>query len=324
MMQQPAFWHRPAGIWAWMLAPLSWIWAWATARRMAATTPQSAGIPVICVGNLTVGGTGKTPTVCAIAGRLQARGINVHVLSRGYGGSMDGPVQVDPVGHSTADVGDEPLLLSAFAPVWVAKDRLAGAHAAKVAGADVIVMDDGFQNPGLVKDFSVIVVDGPTGFGNRKVMPAGPLREPIAVGMARADAVLCIGVARKIDTPDLDKLPMVGGTLEPLETGMQWPGLNALAFAGIGKPEKFFTTLRAAGANIVGTQSFPDHAEYPRILVERLLAEAKAKSAQLVTTEKDAVRLPPDLRRQVLVFPVRLQLDDWSILDAAFDRLGLG
>lgn len=321
-MQQPDFWHRPAGVRSALLAPLALIWAKMTARRIASVEPVKIGIPVICIGNLTLGGTGKTPTVCALAQRLQAKGRIVHLLSRGYRGEMSGPVLVDLEKHTAKDVGDEPLLLAGFAPVWVSKDRVAGAQAAAQAGADVIIMDDGFQNPKLAKDLSLVVVDGITKFGNGKVVPAGPLREPVRVGLKRADLILSIGgpLEREKNWPDI---PLVTGYLQQLETGMDWQGLNVVAFAGIGRPEKFFLSLKNAGANIVQTRSFPDHATYPRPLVERMISEAKTKQAQLVTTEKDAVRLPADLRRQIIVFPVRLQLEDWQPVDDALARIGL-
>jgi tetraacyldisaccharide 4'-kinase len=216
-------------------------------------------------------------------------------------------------------VGDEPLLLSAFGPVWVAKDRAAGANAAKSAGAAAILLDDGFQNPSLTKTKSLIVVDAQTGFGNGKVMPAGPLREPVQDGLKRADMMIVIGPSderqRFIDQ-HMPSLPIVEAELEPLQTGMDWTGLRVLAFAGIGRPQKFYDSLKRAGAEIVETRSFGDHAPYRADLLRRLLAEAKAKNAQLVTTEKDAVRLPSELRAQVLTFPVRLKfIDDRNLED---------
>jgi tetraacyldisaccharide 4'-kinase len=277
---------------------------------------------VICVGNLTAGGAGKTPTVAALVGRLAARGVAAHVVSRGHGGSLEGPVRVDERRHAAADVGDEPLLLAAFAPTWIGRDRAAAARAAAAAGAQAIVMDDGFQNPSLAKDLSIVVVDAATGFGNGRVMPAGPLREPVADGLGRADLVLAIGPPQARSRfaarwPALAALPMAGGTLAPLPTGMDWSGLRAVAFAGIGRPEKFYDTLRNLGAELVATHGFADHARYDARILARLATEAKAKGAQLVTTEKDAARLPPAFRPNVLVLPVRLELDDWSAIDAA-------
>ena len=188
-------------------------------------------------------------------------------------------------------------------------------------------MDDGFQNPGLAKDLSIVVVDAGYGFGNGRVMPAGPLREPVADGLARADLVLALGPAASrqgFAARWPAARPLVGGELVPLATGMDWRGLRAVAFAGIGRPEKFFATLRAAGAEIVAAHGFGDHEPFDRRILARLEAEATAARAQLVTTEKDAVRLPPGFRPKVLVLPVRLEVEDWGPVDAALHRLGLG
>jgi tetraacyldisaccharide 4'-kinase len=258
---------------------------------------------------------------------LSAREIAAHVVSRGYGGRLEGPVAVDPRTHSAADVGDEPLLLAAFGPTWVARDRAAGARAAEAAGAQAILLDDGFQNPAIARDYSIVVVDAHRGFGNGRVLPSGPLREPVATGLARADMVLSIGPQaaqsrfRAAWGAALGALPHVTGHLAPLQTGMDWAGLRAIAFAGIGHPEKFFDTLRDQGVTLCGTYPLDDHQPLDARLIARLLSDAKAQNAQLVTTEKDAVRLPPDLRGQVLSLPVRLDLEDPAPLDAALDRL---
>jgi tetraacyldisaccharide 4'-kinase len=328
-MRAPRFWWNPPdrpGVAAWLLAPLAWLWAWAARRRLARAKPARVGVPVICVGNLTAGGAGKTPTVIALVGRLAARGIAAHVVSRGHGGRLEGPVRVDERSHAASEVGDEPLLLAAFAPTWIGRDRAAAARAAVAAGAQAIVMDDGFQNPSLAKDLSIVVVDAAAGFGNGRVMPAGPLREPVADGLARADLVLAIGPPEPrarlaAEWPALAALPRAGGTLEPLPTGMDWAGLRAVAFAGIGRPEKFYATLRALGADLVAAHGFADHARYDARILARLATEAKARGAQLVTTEKDAVRLPPAFRPNVLVLPVRLEIEDWSPIDAALAGL---
>lgn len=319
-MRPPGFWQnapRRPGWQARLLAPLGVIYAKETQRRLRQPPDIVPTRPVICVGNLTAGGAGKTPMVMWLLQLLEG----AHVVSRGYGGRLTGPIQVASRHHGSDEVGDEPLLLSAFAPVWVAKNRAQGVKAAIEAGAKVVVLDDGFQNPTVAKTLNIVVVDAALGFGNGCVIPAGPLREPVAAGLARADMLVTIGDAPAQERFDetwgeqVDKM-RAQAVLEPLQTGMDWNGLRALAFAGIGYPEKFFSTLRTLGVDIVQSHALDDHQPLNTALMARLSRQAAALDARLVTTEKDAVRLPDAYRTEVLTLPVRLRFDhEASVLD---------
>jgi len=310
-MQAPGFWRR-GGMPAVLLAPAGALYALAgrLSRRLA--RPARAACPVICVGNLLAGGTGKTPAALALAERLGALGRRPVFLTRGYGGVARGPLLVDPARHGAREVGDEPLLLAAAAPTVVARDRAAGAVLAAAQG-DVIVMDDGFQNPRLAKDLSLLVFDGGVGLGNGRCIPAGPLREGLAAGLARADACLLIGEDATGLAPRLAGRPLLRAGLEPLDRALA--GRRVLAFAGIGRPEKFFATLRALGAELAACRGFPDHHVYRPAELAALRAEAAAAGARLVTTEKDLARLPPAERRDVTALAVRLVFADRDALD---------
>ena len=301
-----------------LLTPLSWIWATETARRIAAGQPVDPGVPVICVGNLTVGGTGKTPVVREIARRLGGT-----VLSRGYGGTETGPLKVNPQQHTSANVGDEPMMLAHDLPVWIARNRAAGALAAAASGAKVIVMDDGHQNPSLRKTLSLIVVDGETRneewpFGDGGVFPSGPMREPLKAGLARADAVIILLPA---DLAEADAelvrlfspLPVLTAHLVPATLPPHGPQVG---FAGVGKPWKVERAWQTAGCELADFWPFPDHHAYDEATLKRLSDRAAQFDAGLVTTEKDWARLPPLWQDRITAWPVRAVFDDEAALHA--------
>ena len=324
-LSTPRWWYRreggPAPLTRALLTPLSWAWAAATARRIARATPADPGAPVICVGNLTAGGVGKTPIVRELLLVLNNGGVAAHGLSRGYGGSLKGPLRVDPARHKAGEVGDEPLMLAQDFPIWVSRDRVAGATAAAAAGAQVIVMDDGHQNPDLAKTLSLVVVDGETRddewpFGDGRVFPAGPMREPLAVGLARADAVIVLLPA---DLPEADpqllallaSKPVLIARLEPAAPP---PGGPQVGFAGVGKPWKVERALQAAGCDLVDFAPFPDHGTYSEDTLRSLAERARDLGASLITTEKDWIRLPPAWRERVAAWPVRARFEDEEAL----------
>jgi tetraacyldisaccharide 4'-kinase len=278
-------------------------------------------VPVICVGNIGVGGAGKTPVALALARMLQAMGRNPHLLTRGYRGRESGPLRVDPARHDARAVGDEPLLLARAAPTWVARDRAAGARAAAEAGAGCIVMDDGFQNSALAKDLSLVVVDGGFGFGNERVIPAGPLREPIAAGLARADAIVLVGEDTAGAARHFAGKPVLEARIVPDEAAGRFAGRNIAAFCGIGRPDKFFATLRALGAKIVEEMPYPDHHAFRDEEIMFILEVAAKRGAVAVTTEKDFVRLSPDARRMVEALPVRIEFAEPAKLEAMLAKL---
>lgn len=311
-MKAPAFWGKDykGGLLPALLSPLSCLYALAGSLRHKAATAYRGNVPVICIGNLVAGGTGKTPVALSLGKYLKSQGVDVHYLSRGYGGKLDGPVKVAPTLHSASDVGDEPLLLSSIATAWVSKDRVAGAKAAAEAGAELILLDDGYQNPHIYKDRSFVVIDAAVGFGNEAVMPAGPLRETITKGMARADAVILIGDGEMPTClKAYENVPIHRAWLKPTEIE-SYTKDRYIAFAGIGRPEKFFETLRSANINLAACHAFGDHHPYSTAEIERLQAEAREKSAKLLTTEKDLARLPPELRKGIAAFPVILYWED--------------
>jgi tetraacyldisaccharide 4'-kinase len=308
-MRAPEFWQAQGSAMAGLLAPLGIAWDAASRVRRAMVRPYRAPVPVICVGNLVAGGAGKTPVVLALAGEIAAHGVAVHIVTRGYGGRLAGPLRVDRARHDAASVGDEALLLAAAAPSWVARNRAAGVRDAVAAGAEAILLDDGFQNPGVAKDLSLVVVDAEYGFGNRRVIPAGPLREPVAAGLARADAIVLLGDGAAPNGVAQAGCPVLRAELEPVDGG-RFTGARVIAFAGIGHPEKFAATLRRLGAKIIAAHAFPDHHPYGDSEVNRLREDAKRAGAQLVTTAKDWVRLTPALRDGIAVLEVEIRWRD--------------
>ena len=309
IFRTPGFWYEKSSLWPVLLSPLGYVYAFLARQRFDMHYPVPLLRPVICVGNLVAGGAGKTPVVMSLVRMLQEKGLNPHILTRGYGGAERGPLQVSPGRDTSEDVGDEALLLVDIAPTWVSKSRPHGAQEAIDSGANVIVMDDGFQNPSLYKDFSLLVFDGNSGIGNGHVMPAGPLRENFSTGLARADAAVIIG-EDKGNVSDLIRkesdMPIFQAKLQPSGNNPDIFGKEVFAFAGIGRPEKFRDSLVAAGAVIDGWAEFPDHYPYAEDDLKELLSAAKAKQSIVLTTAKDYVRLPQSCRDQVLVFAVDL------------------
>lgn len=326
-MKPPDFWYRPQGQDGWCaraLAPLGQMVALAGCARRALTRPFNCQAPVLCIGNITTGGQGKTPTALAIAQILQARGVNVWFLTRGYGGRLSGPVQVMGNIHDSAAVGDEALLLAEQAPTLVSRNRARGAALACARGAQLIIMDDGFQNPGLYQDQSWLVVDGTSGFGNGRMIPAGPLREPVAAAFRRATALVMIGPDRHhIAAHCPANVTVLSAQFQPLTT--LDAGKRYYAFAGIGRPGKFFETVRvaaqAAGGSLAGCAAFADHHPYDQAELAKLSHSAERLDATLVTTTKDFMRLPEIWRQRVRAFAVTLVFADIARLDPLLGQL---
>jgi tetraacyldisaccharide 4'-kinase len=330
-LNTPRWWYsrdrRHAPMLRFVLKPLSWVWAFVTARRIAGASPVDPGVPVISVGNLTVGGSGKTPVAREVLRLLHQAGVEAHALSRGHGGRLEGPVRVDPAIHMAADVGDEPLMLALDSPAWIARDRIAGARAAAEAGARALVLDDAHQNPALKKALSLVVVDGETRddewpFGDGSVFPSGPMREPLQAGLARADAVVVLLPA---DAPPADPellatfgaLPFFVARLTP--AGPPPPG-PLVGFAGIAKPWKVERSLKAAGAELADFAPFPDHAAFRDEDLRFLADRAEQFGARLITTEKDWSRLSPDWRERVVSWPVKAAFEDEADFQAMLLR----
>jgi tetraacyldisaccharide 4'-kinase len=332
--EAPFWWYRRKGALASALAPVGRLYGRLVEARAARVAPYRSLLPVICIGNFTAGGGGKTPTAIAVAALLAELGARPAFLTRGYGGASKGPVPVAK-GQSAEQVGDEPLLLAEVAPTMVAADRAAGAVALEATEAAVIVMDDGFQNPSLAKDLSLVVVDATAGIGNGLIMPAGPLRAPLDAQMARASALIVIGDGEKAasltEAFTAQGKPVLKARTVPRQD-RRWLGvLPVIGFAGIARPEKFFATLRNNGARLIDTRAFPDHHRYRERDARRLLKAAKEQNAMLVTTEKDFVRLADEedtalgeLKHRCRPFPIAVEFDDAAavkdLLAAAIKR----
>lgn len=319
-LEAPFWWYRERGALASVLAPLGRLYGRLAEAKSARVTPNRSRLPVICIGNFTAGGGGKTPTALAVAALLGELGAHACFLTRGYGGTSEGPLLVRK-GQRAREVGDEPLLLADAAPTMVAADRVAGAKAIETTEASVIVMDDGFQNPSLVKDLSIVVVDAGAGIGNGLIMPAGPLRAPLDQQLTRADALVVIGSGGKAaslaDAFKAQSKPVFTARMVARQDYRWLRVLPVIAFAGIANPQKFFATLGSNGAGLEEKRTFPDHHRYTNREAAALLKLAKERKAMLVTTEKDWVRLPDEegtalgeLKFRSRPFPIAVQFDD--------------
>ena len=324
-MREPHFWtvtdkrsRASAPVVKLLLTPLSILYRWAGHRRIAKTAPLDAGLPVVCIGNLTLGGAGKTPVTAAARAYITSKGVRAASLSRGYRGSTIGPTHVGA--HNTAaEVGDEPLMLAASGEAWISKDRPAGARAMKEAGVQVIVLDDGHQNPTLKKSLSIVVVDASNPFGNGHVFPKGPLREPVAVGLSRADAVVLMGNGETPAVLTTFKGVVLRAHLVPLAS---LPPGRYIAFAGIGRPERFFDSLQEQqGVELVEGVPYPDHHAFTPSDIAYLMKLSKERDARLVTTDKDHVRLSPEVKDHVMRASVKAKFEDEAAFHALLDRV---
>jgi tetraacyldisaccharide 4'-kinase len=316
-MHAPKFWQYKHSLWRMLLAPASWLYYAGHVIKCRSTTRNTLNIPVICVGNLTVGGTGKTPMVAMLATQLKQHGHHPHIVSRGYSGNIRTTTQVQPH-HSAQDVGDEPLLLTQHAPVWIGKNRAASGRVAHAAGATIIIMDDGFQNPSLHKDYSLIMVDGAVGFGNEALFPAGPLREPLIAGLKRADIMVIIGEDMHHCAARFSAYCTVAHASIKVDSTAIDTTRPVLAFCGIGRPEKFYTTLKQHDIAVVGTKNFSDHHHFTHSELAALAQQAHALNARLLTTEKDWLRLDATWKTRCDYLPITLECDDASFIMREF------
>ena len=314
-MRAREFW-RTSGLLPSLLSPISWVWTWRTQKRLQNITPYKVRVPVICIGNVVAGGAGKTPVALAVMERLQKLDVSAGFLSRGYGGTINKPTRVDPTIHSAREVGDEPLLLASVAPAWIGADKVKMARLAATSTIDALVLDDGLQNPTIHKDLSILVVDSRYGFGNGRVIPSGPMREPLESAIARIHAIALIGDASSALRALLpNNIPILTARFVPATEDDDISGAPVVAFAGIGQPEKFFETLAGMGCDLVDIVAFPDHHYFSKDEIMRLIDKAAAADAIVVTTEKDFVRIPEEAKSMIRSLKVRLDWDDLAALD---------
>ncbi len=305
-MKTPRFW-KSKNLISTTLLPLGWIYSGLTAARLKFKKSGKVNIPVICLGNITAGGSGKTPTAVTLAKLLQKKGYHPYFVSRGYGGKLSDIILTKDSTYTAAEVGDEPLILSRTAPVSINPDRYQAALKAQEQGADIIIMDDGFQNPSLKKDISILIIDGGFGFGNLRPLPAGPLRENLQSGLKRANAALIIGADKTNCAQEMKNLPLFYGKIKEIEPPTK--PTNVIAFAGIGRPAKFYQSLENCGINIISRHDFPDHHFYTEKELRSLLNEAQEKKAELYTTAKDIVKIPLPLRPKFKVLEIEIEIE---------------
>jgi len=316
----PKFWYQKNHWLGHLLEPLGWFYQWGSGIYQKNAIPYQAPVPIISVGNLVLGGAGKTPVTIALSKHLQTLGYLPHIVSRGYGGSLVGPIQVCPSTHRFQDVGDEPLLLAEVAPTWVAKDRAAAVKNAVQAGANIILLDDGHQNYSLVKDMSFIVVNSAQGFGNGRIFPAGPLRQSLQSGLKNTHAIIFIGHENDRLPAQLSQYyggPIIHASVRPLTP----TPCSVVAFAGIGYPEKFHQTLLEAGYQVKDFFPFPDHYPYQDEDLQKLKAKAHLAKVILMTTEKDLMRIPTSGRNGISTLPVYVEFKDESHLTHLLQKL---
>ena len=325
-MKAPYFWshgldpysREAAPVLRAMLTPLAGIYSWAGARRIRSSEPYQCGVPVICAGNVTVGGTGKSPLVAALRNWFSKKGIRAASLSRGYKGRLKGPLKVDGQTHSAEAVGDEPLMLSQTGESWIGADRAIASKAMVTDGVELIIMDDGFQNPSLHKDHSILVIDSEAPFGNGYVIPKGPLREPVSSALRRASSIALMGSGPPPDDIRGKSLPVLRARIQPTAPPPSGP---LVVFAGIGRPQKVFDSVEAHGGSIVESVPFPDHHTYTPGDLRYLQALASEREATLLTTEKDYSRLSLNDREGIQAWPVEVAFDNPELIDEMFSDI---